>query len=291
MKETVEKQEVPFAKVNILVTTDGNYIPHLNVMLASLLRSNPNCCFEIYLLHTSLRRQQLEDTGRLLGTWGKLHLISVDDTMLRNAPTTSRYPKEIYYRIFAAQYLPKDMDRVLYLDPDIIVNRSILPLYHTDIEDYYFAAASHIGPILRKVNEVRLNMDEESLYINSGVMLMNLKRLRREQDPQEVFAFIKKYEHALVLPDQDIISSLYGTRIYALDAFRYNMTERLYAQHALFERELNVDWVRRNTVIIHYCGRNKPWKNSYRGQLDVFYREAKEELAKAMENQQGGIQT
>lgn len=126
---------------------------------------------------------------------------------------------------------------------------------------------------MHKVNEIRLDMDEESPYINSGVMLMNLKRLREEQNLDEVFEFIKKRRSLLVLPDQDIISGLYGTKIYALDPFRYNMTERLYRKHASFERDLDIDWVRKNSIIIHYCGRNKPWKENYFGKLNVFYQE------------------
>ncbi len=122
-------------------------------------------------------------------------------------------------------------------------------------------------------------MEENSPYINSGVMLMNLAALRREQNFDDVFRFIKKRKNLLVLPDQDIISGLYGSKIYALDAFRYNMTERLYQLHAPFEEGLDLDWVRKNSVIIHYCGRNKPWKENYVGQLDVFYREAVKRLA------------
>lgn len=274
--------------VNILVTMDQNYIPHLNVMLTSLLDSDPACNFQIYLLHSSLEEGMLARTRTLLGSQGQLHLIRVGEEGLENAPTTARYPKEIYYRIFAAQYLPAHLDRILYLDPDIIINRSILPLYHLDLGDHFFAAASHIGPFLQKFNEVRLDMEEESLYINSGVMLMNLELLRKEQDPQAVFDFIRKYDRALLLPDQDIISSLYGTRICGLDAFLYNMTERLFAQHSLFERRLDLDWVRNNAVIIHYCGRNKPWKANYRGQLDVFYREAKASMAKRLPDEREG---
>jgi len=141
------------------------------------------------------------------------------------------------------------------------------------MKEYYFAAASHTGPLMRKINEIRLDMDEESPYINSGVMLMNLEILRKEQDYQEVFDFIEKRKNFLILPDQDIISSLYGSKIYALDTFRYNMTENLYRLHAPFEKDLDLEWVRKHSVIIHYCGRNKPWKENYIGQLDVFYQE------------------
>lgn len=266
--------------VNILVTLDKNYIPYLNVMLFSLMETNPDYRFDVYLLHTALSEGDVVSTVDTLGERGKLHLVCADSLRLEDAPTTSRYPKEIYYRIFAAQLLPKELDRVLYLDPDLIINGSIRSLYELPMEDYYFAAASHTGPLLRMVNGIRLDMEEDTPYINSGVMLMNLERLRREQTPEDVFSFIEKRKAALLLPDQDIISALYGSKIYALDAYRYNMSEKLYQLHAPFEKELNLDWVRENAVIIHYCGRNKPWKEDYIGQLDMFYQQTVQRMKK-----------
>ena len=260
-------------KINILVTLDENYVPYLNIMLSSMLQSNSDCFFDVYLLHSAIGEDKVLKTKEILRESGNLIMVKAKDIGLGNAPTTSRYPEEIYYRIFAAKYLPDTVDKVLYLDPDIIVNGSLRPLYNMPLDEYYFAAASHTGPFLRKFNEIRLDMDEESPYINSGVMLMNLKRLREEQNYEDVFDFIEKRKSFLMLPDQDIISSLYGSKIFALDTFRYNMTERLYLQHAPFEKDLDIDWVRKNSVIIHYCGRNKPWKPNYRGQLDIFYNE------------------
>ena len=264
--------------INILITLDENYIPYLNVMLSSLLHTNPGCCFTAYLLHRSIPDSALSSTRSILKGHGELVPVRAEALDLTDAPTTDRYPQEIYYRIFAARYLPESLDRVLYLDPDIIVNGSILPLYELPMEDYFFAAASHAGHILQRMNSLRLDVEENSPYINSGVMLMNLDRLRWEQDYDDVFHFIEEHRGLLFLPDQDIISGLYGSKIYALDPFRYNMTERLYQTHAPFEKDLDLDWVRRNSIIIHYCGRNKPWKKNYLGQLDVFYQETVERM-------------
>lgn len=265
MKETTH--------MNLLVTLDENYIPYLNVMLYSLLESNPDSEFDVYLLHSSIRKDALLETEQMLKKRGRLIPVKAKEIGLMDAPTTARYPQEIYYRIFAAKYLPENLDRVLYLDPDIIVNGSIRELYELPLEEYYFAAATHNKAFLRKVNGLRLDMDPEGLYINSGVMLMNLERLRAEQDYREVFDFIGRKKNVLVLPDQDIISGLYGDKIYGLDTFRYNMTEKLYQFHGNIEKEIDLGWVRKNSVIIHYCGRNKPWKENYMGQLDVFYKE------------------
>ena len=260
-------------KINILVTLDANYIPYLNVMLESLIHSNPDCYFDVYLLHSSINERDTINTSNLLGTSGKLIMVKACDIGLKDAPTTSRYPQEIYYRIFASKYLPNTLDRILYLDPDIIVNGSVKELYNLPMYEYYFAAASHTGTLMTTINSIRLDMDDNSPYINSGVMLMNLNLLRKEQNFDDVFRFIEKRKNFLILPDQDIISSLYGSKIYALDTFRYNMTERLYKLHAPSEKDLDLDWVRKHSVIIHYCGRNKPWKDNYSGQLDIFYKD------------------
>lgn len=260
-------------QINILVTLNENYVPYLNVMLTSLLSSNADCRFDVYLLHSSIPDKAVESTRKILQQSGELHMVKATDIGLSDAPTTARYPQEIYYRIFAAKYLPDCLDRILYLDPDIIVNGSVKELYDINLDDYFFAAASHTGEFMRKVNELRLDMDEDAPYINSGVMLMNLERLRKEQNYNDVFDFIEKRKLFLILPDQDIISALYGSKILALDSFKYNMTERLYRLHSPFEKDLDLDWVRKNSVIIHYCGKNKPWKNNYIGQLDVFYNE------------------
>ena len=260
-------------KINLLVTIDKNYIPYMNVMISSLLFSNPETFFQIYIIQSSLSEEDVSETRKITDNRAEVILINAHEVNLENAPTTSRYPKEIYYRIFAAKYLPENLDRILYLDPDIIVNGSLDELYDINMDGMYFAAASHNGNIMHKVNEIRLDMEDDSPYINSGVMMINLRLLRKEQNYEEVFEFINKHKNHLILPDQDIISSLYGSKIIPLDTYKYNMTERKYRIHSKKEGGLNIEWVRNNSVIIHFCGRNKPWKNNYFGKLNVFYEE------------------
>ena len=262
--------------LRILVTLDEHYLSKLNIMLLSLLDSSPGETFEVYLMHASIPDEALITTRRLLGERGTLIPVPVRAEEFSDAPTSDRYPKEMYYRIFAAHYLPEQLERVLYLDPDIIVNQSLRELYDMPMGDNFFAAATHIRSLLHRFNEVRLDMDEDSPYINSGVMLINLKALRAEQKVQEVYDYIESHKTKLFLPDQDIISGLYGSRILPLDPLRYNMTERLFLQYRLQNRELTADYIRRHTAILHFCGRNKPWNSVYFGRLNEFYDRAAE---------------
>ena len=201
----------PFS-YNILVTLDRNYLPVLRVMLHSLSQSDPEGEFTVYAVHNSLTEQDLQ---RLHTLFPRVHPVSVKvpEGMLAGAPVSDRYPTEMYYRLFAAHYLPQQLDRILYLDPDLVVLNSLRKLYEIDFGDNLFAAASHIeSRAFRDLNRLRLNLPEQTSYINSGVMMMNLKLLRNEST-QEIIDYINEHKNALLLPDQDVLNALYAGRI------------------------------------------------------------------------------
>jgi len=258
--------------VNILVTLDSGYIKVLSVMLKSLLIADRENKFTVYVMNSALTVEDFDHVKNYLHT-DRLQLldIKVDSSILAGAPVTDRYPLEMYYRIFAAEFLPQDVDRVLYLDPDLIVLKPLDKLYSMDMGDNYFAAASHVGSILTKVNNIRLNTEDDSPYINSGVMLMNIELLRKEQDLRKVLEYIDRRRALLVLPDQDVISAVYSDKIIEIDPLVYNMTDRLLLHPDTIEKGVNLEWVANNTAIIHFCGRNKPWKDRYTGQLGFIY--------------------
>lgn len=256
--------------MNILVTLNANYLDVLIVMLKSLAYSNKHKNFDVYVMNNSLTKENIEFLKENTLNNIKIIDLKVNDKELNKAPVTKRYPKEMYYRIFASYYLPKSVDKILYLDPDLVVINKLDKLYNMDLDNYYFAAASHIWGILQTFNRIRLRMNSDDVYINSGVMLMNIKLLRREQNKNEVYKFIKKNKNKLMLPDQDVISGLYANKVLPLDPYVYNMTEKLLTQ-TYFMPHINERWIKENSVIIHYCGKNKPWKSNYKGTLNEFY--------------------
>lgn len=264
--------------MNILVTLNSNYIKQLIIMIYSILKSNLDVNLNVYIAHKELTEDDFSYIGGYLDKKRcKIISVKVTDEMLKNAPVTKRYPREMYFRIFAAQFLPKDLDRILYLDPDLVVINPLKELYYTDFEDNYYIAASHVNKGMQKLNEIRLDMEKDAYYINSGVMLMNLKLLREKQDIDSALEYIKKNKNRLLLPDQDVLSGLYGGKTKTVESIIYNLSERYLKLYNInlknLDKRIDIDWVRKNTVVIHYCGRNKPWKDNYIGELDIFYKE------------------
>ncbi len=264
--------------MNLLVSLNANYLTQLVVMLTSLLDSNPHAELDVYIAHKALTKKNLAwIREKMPDRRVRFFPIQVSDEMISDAPISYRYPREMYYRIFAAQYLPRELSRILYLDPDIVVRHSLSPLYHLDFRGNLLIASSHVHSHFNSFNHLRLDMPEGTSYINSGVMLMNLELLRREQDVQEVLTYIEEYKNMLILPDQDVLNGLYGHRTLTVDPLLFNLDERYWRIYNLnpLNEKLSLEWVRRNTVVIHYCGKHKPWKENYNGKFGIFYEEAR----------------
>lgn len=265
---------------HILVTLDRNYLKVLSVMLYSLSQSDPEGVYTVYVVNNTLTEEDFASLSALLPRT-KLVNVRVPEDLLQNAPVSDRYPTEMYYRLFAARYLPQQLERILYLDPDLVVLHSLRSLYQIDFDSKLFAAASHIeSRTFRELNRRRLHLSEHAKYLNSGVMMMNLALLRKES-PQTIIDYIQSHKATLLLPDQDVLNALYADRTVPLDPLVYNLGEkylRLKNLHLPPQEKLTLDWVRSNTAIVHYYGRNKPWKEHYRGSLGIFYHEWEQQL-------------
>lgn len=267
--------------MNILVTINNKYINHLKTLIKSIQKSNPEELFNIYLFHKDLSKKDINNIKLSLTKKIKLIPIKIKNKEINNYPVyVERYPTEIYFRIFASIYLPKDIDRILYLDTDIIVINKLNKLYNMNFNDNYYIASTNIGKFMHVFNEFRLGLDKNHPYINTGVLLINLKKLRDIEIEYEVNDFVKKKRKVLMLPDQDIISTLYGSKIKVIDNLKYNLSDRSLNLHNLknYNSKIDLKWVRKNTIIIHYYGKNKPWKKNYKGILNCFYNEVLEEV-------------
>ncbi len=260
--------------MELLVTLDERYLPQLQVLLTSLALNDPGAQVRLWLMHRGLTPDALEAVRRRCAGYGwQLAPVEVDGALFAHAPATKQYPQEMYYRLLAPHLLPEGLDRVLYLDPDVLIINPIRPLWETELEGHLFAAAAHTGKteLMNSFNHARLGTDHD--YFNSGVLLIDLAAGRREIDPEVIFRYTAAHAYELLLPDQDLLNVLYGTRTLPLDDFRWNYDARNYNSYLLRSSGVcDLDWVMEHTAILHFCGKAKPWKKGYHHRFGVLYK-------------------
>lgn len=261
--------------MNLLFSFNRSYLGLFLSCLKSILRSGGYDHYDVYVLHNCFDEAMISALGRDFGDRVTFHFIALGDDLFEDFPETSRYPKEIYYRLAAPLLLPKELERILYLDVDTIVINPLRELYETPFEGNYYAGCTHIRDFLTKFNQARLKSDKAETYLNTGVLLLNLPALRENLSMADICGYVRRQGRSFILPDQDILAALYGDRVKTLDTLRYNLSDRILRLHnAKPKREtLDLQWVRENAVIIHYCGKQKPWRDDYTGTLGVFYNE------------------
>lgn len=260
--------------MEILVTLNESYLPPLQVMLTSLHLAHPGQPITLHLMHSGIPEESLEAVGSQCGLYGiRFSPIRVDDDLFEGAPVSAQYPRQMYYRLLAPRLLPRQLHRVLYLDPDVLILNSLLPLWQMDLEGKLFAAASHKGKaeLASGLNQARLGT--EGQYFNSGVLLEDLNEGRRQIRPQEIFRYAREHKKELLLPDQDILNALYGDKTLPLDDTVWNYDARNFSIY-LFRSggACTLDWVMQNTEVLHFCGRAKPWQAGYFRRFGVLYK-------------------
>lgn len=261
--------------MNLLFAINQKFTDLLCNCIRSIVKNGGADHYDAYILHSDLRDEDKNCIDRIAGEYVTCHYIMVDESLFDGFPESNRYPRQIYYRLAAPLLLPTDMERILYLDVDLVVINALEELYNTDFDGNYYVACSHVKEFLTKINQVRLGVDEEVPYINTGVMVMNLTALREDLSIDQIKETAQKKMHTFLLPDQDLLTVMHGERIKLVDTMRYNLSDRMLAYHNANPKNqtINLQWVRENAVIIHYFGKNKPWKSSYIGILDIFYKE------------------
>lgn len=259
--------------MNILVTLNSNYVNPLCTMLASLAQSNPGQYINLYVAHSSLTDEDFAEMDYALsGIGNKIHSIKLDNRLFDKAPVKKRISKETYYRIFAPAYLPENVERILYIDPDTVIINSLSEFYASDFGNDVIIGAKHFDGAMNRWNKFRLFMRKSPSYINAGIMLLNIKELRKDFDSERIFNQVCKKLPVLFLADQDLINILYDGKIGLESEYDINLDERTFKRLAdKYGVETAMRYVKLNTKIVHFNGKYKPWKPNYRGRLKPFY--------------------
>lgn len=263
---------------NIVCICDEAYVQHAAVMLHSLFKTNESKTFKIYLLTEGISNVSIKRMCQVVGE-GNLHIINVD--LNRISALTSRTKHKswspiMYVKLLIPDYLPSDVDRVLFLDVDLVVNTDISSLYNLKLDGNIIAACEDY--LYCGCNKKRLGLSDSDLYINSGVMIMNIRAWRDKIQKESMIDFLYSVQN-VIENDQDAFALYFKDEITLLPTNQWNATTFFFERkpRILLKYVNELECVRKEPYIIHFCEPVKPWyrecKHPYRYLYEKHLRE------------------
>lgn len=178
-------------------------------------------------------------------------------------------PHYAYIKCFAPRIF-KNLDKILYLDTDMVFyQQGVEQLWNTDISRYYLAAVEQ--PIVTYFMKQELKNTHTKRYFNSGVMLLNLKKIRKFKLDDEMINMVVRWDYNKVKPkvvEQSFLNYLFKRKVKFID-FKFNNSILVATSLVVnplkeyLKKQYNILDIRESlfkTVIFHFLGQNKPWK-------------------------------
>ena len=252
--------------MNILLAFNSNYYMPALVLLKSLLVNNQWCReMRIYVLYSDLKPGEIRRFSQVAEESGiaKAIFLPVGTDTFQDAPLHLKWiSRETYYRLLAQEMLPESVERVLYLDVDMIVMGSLEEFYHQDFEGKLLVACNRYG--LGGVDPKRLEqltLPRDTIYFNAGTLLYDLAGQRQQIDPNILYEYPVLFYQQLKYGDQDVLNAVF----YGLTKFADWRVYNCFDSNTTRQRQ--EDRVRRSCKIFHYNGRGKPWTERYWGRM------------------------
>jgi lipopolysaccharide biosynthesis glycosyltransferase len=229
----------------------------------------------VYVFQSDFSKTDESKLVNYVNNWGKkndnkIHIIKIDNSIFNEINTSNemRWPKEVFYRLLASVILPKHIKKILYLDADIIIDKSIMVFYNMDFYGKALIACEDSAVTSQNMYSKRLNIPDPYYYFNSGVLLFNLELLRVYLKLEKVLDNIDTNSKNIIYPDQDLLNSMLYDKVLICDFRKYNFM----CDSSRYKRKYFRNHVK-NAAIFHFGGGNnfKPWHYKYAGELSYLW--------------------
>jgi len=256
-------------RIHILCAADRGYGPWLGIMAASVLSIDHGLPVTFHVLSNGISPRDQKRLARLCEDRGAgLRIYDTQRILASEANTffiSLHFSRTVYSRIFLDRLVDPDVSRLIYLDCDIACVGSLRELWETDLGDSIVAAVPDFTLTTKdggRVSRERLGIPDEQPYYNSGMLLIDLDRWRKERVGERMKDFIVSMGDKLGWLDQDALNRVLGANIKKL-APKWNFQAG---------RQWRADG---SEAVIHYIGSRKPWDLDNGNPLAFHYLRAK----------------
>ena len=243
------------SEMNIASCLNEAYVPYTYVMLKSLFESNKGNNITVFLLHNGLTEKSTKAFFDLTKSYGQvIELLGVTSfSMDSRIYEQSGWDEIVMYPLLLWDILPEKVDRVLYLDGDVIVNKDLSDLYNMDFEGQDLIVCPDI--LSSDSGQKYRSNFEEGKYFNTGMMVMNVAKNRGKRLMQQYEKTERELRHKLLNPSQDLLNFVHQGQVLYVDALKYNFPT-YEGRHK--DGGYNEERVRKEVSILHFSEK-KPW--------------------------------
>ena len=272
--------------MDIVINIDNNFICQAETLCASVfangLSGAPAGGCTIHVLSNALSEENRKELFGLVSAFGGTCRFydlgdlaaSLKERLGRDAET-GKFRVTVLARLFAAELLPETVNRFLYLDSDMIVRHSLIPLFDGDLAGNIAAVCAE-PTIYRDISA--------GPYFNSGMMLIDRGRWMEEKITDRCMEYYRQKNGMLSFVDQDILNAVLSGRVKFVSQ-RWNFfTNYVYESYAsLTDRapwyagicaKEDYERSRKDPSVVHFAGDERPWlsgnRNPYRAEYESY---------------------
>ena len=253
----------------------AEYVAHSAAMINSLLSRHPRDSVHVhYAPGPDVSRAQEERLAEMVARdGGRISFLRVPYDRVEGLAEQD-FTKATWYRVFLPDLLPR-LDRILYLDCDLLVRDSLQPLFDLDLGRNWIAAVTNVFMPYHAHRPGELGLKDPERYFNAGVAVMNLDAMRRKRLSQKVLRYGRQNAERVGWRDQDALNIVLGRRRLRLhprwnvmNSFAVPEAVRVFGEAALRE-------ALERPAVRHFEGpaENKPWHPGNRSDMRDAYAE------------------
>lgn len=269
------KEESENKTAHIVFTSDKKYKDYLQVALKSaIVNKSPDSIYDIHILCVELSPEEMNEFKQLetknvtitprLETLDSIKDIGVFE--VENHVSRADLFKFFFPEIFT------ELDKILYIDSDVLIVDDLLELYNTNLDNYCLGAVLKYASGYNWHKHFGFYWKRETIYeYNCGIMLYNLQNMKKYKIVEKLIESKNKDTERVLMTQSAFNDVLPVNKIKKLSPF-YNVCVRwrpidfnihdFKITYAPYLKDINsMEELWEKAVIIHYAGKKKPWNS------------------------------
>ena len=239
--------------IPIFLPSDNNYAPFVAVTIASIC-SHTGSYIHFYILDSGI---DIQNENKIKSLKNVFHNFSIEFLKIdiKKAFDNFQVPPNLNLSTYSRLLIPslkKELNKVLYIDTDVVVLKDISNLYNTDLENYTLGAVWDKSRVLYNTDTKDLmDLSDNYKYFNAGVLVIDIEKWNKTDVTSELFKIAKQYESKIKHADETLLNKYFDNNYKVID-IKYN-----YLDYDV------VNSPNSEIIIRHFATPMKPWNSNF----------------------------